>query len=88
MSTRRLGLGISTGMVCVAAFITLTGCVGYVGPDDGGGGVYVAPPEPNVVIFGGDYDRAHDVHDYSHRGYQSRDAAHHFSGGHEGGHGH
>jgi hypothetical protein len=31
-----------------------------------------------VVIFGGDYDRGHDVHAYSHRGYESRAAAHHW----------
>lgn len=69
---------MGTGMLCVAFFIIFTGCVGYVGPD-GGGGVYVAPPAPpNVVIFGGDYDRARDVHVYSHRGYQSRAAAHHW----------
>lgn len=77
MSTRRLGWNIGTVMLCMAAFITLTGCVGYVGPGDGGGAVVVAPPEPDVVVFGGDYDRGRDVHAYSHRGYESRGAAHH-----------
>lgn len=73
MSTRRLGLVSGTVMLCMAVFIILTGCAAYVGPDDGGGGgVYVAPPEPGVVIFGGDYDRGRDVHAYSHRGYESR----------------
>ncbi len=71
MSTRRLGLSIGTVMLCMACFIILTGCVGYVGPD-GGGGVVVTPPAPDVVIFGGGYDRGHDVHAYSHRGYESR----------------
>lgn len=71
MSTRRLGLIIGTLMLCMAAFITFTGCVGYVGPD-GGGGVVVTPPAPDVVIFGGDYDGDRDAHAYSHRGYESR----------------
>jgi hypothetical protein len=78
MSTRRLGWIIGTVMLCMAVFITLTGCVGYVGPGDGGGAVVVSPPEPDVVVFGGDYDRGHDVHAYSHRGYQSRSVAHHW----------
>jgi hypothetical protein len=77
MSTRRLGLIIGMVMLCMTFFITWTGCVGYVGPD-GGGGVVVTPPEPDVVIFGGDYDRGRDVHAYSHRGYESR----HDAGGH------
>src|SRR5580692_5333259 len=78
MSTRRLsGFIIGTVMLCMALFITSTGCVGYVDPGDGGGGVVVTPPEPDVVIFGGDYDRGRDVHAYSHRGYESRGAAHH-----------
>ncbi|MGH7941730.1 MAG: hypothetical protein ACREE6_04975 [Limisphaerales bacterium] len=86
MSTRRLGSVIVAVMLCVAFFLTLTGCVGYVGPDDdGGGAVYVTPPAPDVVIFGGDYDRPHDVHAYSHRGFESRADARH--GGHgDGGH--
>jgi hypothetical protein len=73
-------LTIGTVMLCMAFFITVTGCVGYVGPDGDGGGVVVTPPAPDVVIFGGDYDRGHDVHAYSHRGYESRSEAHH--GGH------
>ena len=76
MSIRRLGTGTGMVMLCVAFFIILTGCVGYVGPDGDGGAVYVPPPAPDVVIFGGDYDRAHDAHVYSHRGFQSRGAAH------------
>jgi hypothetical protein len=34
-------------------------------------------------LFGGDYDRGRDVHNYSHRGFESRGAAH--SGGGRGG---
>lgn len=76
MSTRRLGWICGTVMLCVASFTILTGCVGYVGP--GGGDVYVAPPPVEVGVFGGVYDRGHDVHVYSHRGYDSRAAAHHW----------
>lgn len=81
MSTRRLsglrvGWIIGMAMLCMGFFITLTGCVGYVGPGDGGA-VYVAPPQPDVVIFGGDYDRDHDEHSYSHRGYESRHGGDH-----------
>jgi hypothetical protein len=67
MSIRRLGFSIGTAMLCVAILTIFTGCVGFVGPG-GGGAVIVGPP----VVFGGDYDRGHDVHDYSHRGYESR----------------
>jgi len=71
MSARRFsGLTIGAIMLCMALFTILTGCAAYVSP--GGGGVYVSPPAPDVVIFGGDYDRGHDVHAYSHRGYESR----------------
>jgi hypothetical protein len=72
MSTRRLGLRIGTVMLCMALFFIVTGCVGYV--DGGGGAVVVGPPAPvvDVGVFGGDYDRAHDVHVYSHRGFESR----------------
>jgi hypothetical protein len=77
MSTRRLrSLTIGTVMLCMALFITLTGCV-VSGDGDGGGAVVVAPPVPDVVVFGGDYDRGRDVHAYSHRGYESRQEAHH-----------
>jgi hypothetical protein len=48
----------------VAEDITMTGCV--VG-------------EPDVYLFGGGYDHGRDVHNYSHRGAESRGAAH--SGG-------
>jgi hypothetical protein len=70
---RRFYFSVSVAVLCVASLIFFSGCVGYV--DDGGGAVVVAPPEP-VVVFGGDYDRGRDVHVYSHRGYQSRQAVH------------
>lgn len=54
---------------CTALMVILTGCVGYV---DGGGGVVVGAPEPDVVVFGGDYYHGHDAHAYSQRGYSSR----------------
>jgi hypothetical protein len=65
-----LALGIA-----VLAATALTGCLGFVG----GGGDYggeVVVPEPDLVIFGGGYDRGRDVHDYSHRGHESREVAH------------
>ena len=76
----KIGLGI-------AVLAGLTGCVGYVdgGYVDGGydGGVVVA--EPDVYFFGGGYDRGRDVHDYSHRGSESRAVAHPGGGGRGGG---
>ena len=53
-----------------ALVATLTGCAAYV---DGGytGGAVVAP-DPDVVVFGGVYERGRDVHAYSHRGSVSR----------------
>ena len=63
----KLGLG-------VALLAVLTGCVGYV---DGGYGETVIVPGPDVYLFGGGYyERGHDVHYYSHRGFESRGAAH------------
>jgi hypothetical protein len=51
----------------------LTGCAGY-----GGGGYYgdVVVAEPDQYLFGGDYDRERDTHNYSHRGSESRQVAH------------
>lgn len=75
-------LKFGAGTLLVAS---LTGCVGYV---DGGGAVgYVAPvfvPVPEVYIYGGGYERGHDVHIYSERGHESRGFAHPGGGGHEG----
>ncbi len=64
-------VALASGTVVVTA---LSGCVGYV---DGGyvGGAVVAP-DPDVVVFGGAYERGHDVHAYSHRGSESRGGDH------------
>ena len=56
-----------------ALLATLIGCVGYVG---GGYGGDVVVAEPDVYVFGGGYERGRDVHDYSHRGAESRAVAH------------
>ena len=85
-SVDRIKIGL--GIVLLAA---LTGCVGYV--DGGYYGGPVVVPGPSVYFWGGDYDRGHDVHVYSHRGYESRAVAHpsashgagHYSGGGHGG---
>jgi hypothetical protein len=68
----KIGLGI-------ALLTVLMGCVGYV---DGGYGGTVVVPGPDVYLFGGGYDRGRDVHDYSHRGSESRAVAHPAGGGH------
>lgn len=65
--------------VGIALLAIITGCVGYV---DGGYGAVVVPG-PDVHFYGGFYERGRDVHVYSHRGYESRGAAHP-SGGHGG----
>ncbi len=66
----KIGLGI-TLLALVA------GCFGYVGGgyDAGGdyGGVVVVP---GPFFFDGYYEGGRDVHAYSHRGYESRSAAH------------
>ena len=75
----KMGLG-------AAVLALLTGCVGYV---DGGYGAAVVVPAPDVYFWGGGYyERGHDVHAYSHRGFESRVIAHppipppvHFGGG-------
>jgi len=59
---------------------TLTGCAGYYGPGYYGSTVVVS--EPDMYLFGGDYGRGRDVRNYSHRGSESRGAAH--SGGSHG----
>ncbi len=58
----------------MALVLTITGCVGYV--DGGYVGPVVVDPEPDVFIFGGGYERGHDVHGWSHRGGESRGEAH------------
>ena len=62
----KIGLGI-------ALLAALTGCMGYVG---GGYGGAVAVPVPDMYFYGGSYERGRDVHEYSHRGVESRAAAH------------
>ena len=72
----RIKIGLLIGLLTV-----LTGCAGY-----GGGPYYygdtVVVSEPDMYLFGGYYDRGRDAHHYSHRGSQSRGAAH--SGGSHG----
>ena len=70
MKTRSRVLEAAGILFCGALLFLLTGCVSYV---RGGGGVaVVGPAPPDVVVFGGDYDHGHDVHSWSHRGYDSR----------------
>jgi hypothetical protein len=74
---------IGLGVVLLAA---LTGCVGWVDGGYGGGyGGAVVVPDPDIVLFGGGYDRGRDVHVYSQRGFASRAVAHPSGGGHGGG---
>jgi hypothetical protein len=54
--------------------VALTGCVGYVASGYYDGAVVV--PEPDQYLFGGEYYHGRDAHDYSHRGSESRAAAH------------
>jgi len=67
----RIRIGLMIGLL-----MALTGCGGYWG-----GGYYygdegVVVSEPDMFLFGGDYGRGRDVHNYSHRGSVSRGAAH------------
>ena len=61
---------IRMGLAIVALAALTNGCVGFVG--GGGGGGVVVDPAPDVVLFGGSYDRGRDVHGYSQRGAESR----------------
>lgn len=75
-------------MLCMAFSVILTGCTGYahVGPGGPNGGtVFISPPAPNVVVFGGTFDRPSAVRAYSHRGFNSRAAARGRGGGGRGG---
>ena len=70
----RIKIGLLIGLLTA-----LTGCGGY------GGGPYYnerVVVEPDMYVFGGYYDNGRDAHNYSHRGSQSRGAAH--SGGSHG----
>jgi hypothetical protein len=59
-------------LIVIGLLMILTGCAGsgdYYGDDVDNG--------PDLYLFGGDFDRGHDVHHFSHRGSESRGAAHH-----------
>jgi hypothetical protein len=78
---KRIKVGLAIGLV-TGWLLALTGC--WWGGGGGGyynDGVWVA--EPDVYLFGGGYDHGRDIHNYSHRGAESRGAAH--SGGNHGG---
>jgi hypothetical protein len=88
LASRVWGAVQKMGLVIIFA-VALTGCGAYVGGygdyggygggydgDDGGGS--------DLFLFGGNYDRGGDVHNYSHRGSVSRSAAS-GGGGHVGG---
>ena len=64
---------IKIGLV-IGWLMAVTGCVGYVAEGYYGGGVVV--PEPDQYLFGGVYYDGRDAHNYSHRGHESRNAAH------------
>ena len=68
-SARRIKNWVGITVVAV-----ITGCVGYVDSGYYGGGYsgVVVVPAPTVYFWGGGYERGHDVHGYSHRGYESR----------------
>jgi len=73
---------LALGIALLAALAGSPGCVvSGEAYDDGGGGVVVE--EPDVFLFGGGFDRRHDAHDFSHRGSESRAAAHHEGRGSE-----
>jgi hypothetical protein len=66
--------------LAIAVLPALTsGCVGFVG--GGGGEAVIVPGPPDVVLFGGGYDRGRDAHGYSQRGAESRGVAHGGGGG-------
>ena len=64
---------IKIGLV-IGLLTALAGCAGY-----GGGGYYgdtVVVSEPDMYFWGGYYDNGRDMHNYSHRGSESRRASH------------
>ena len=65
----------------IALLAASTGCIVPVG-GGGYGGDVVVPGPPDVVLFGGGFDRGRDVHAYSQRGFASRAAAHPGGGAH------
>lgn len=59
----------------IALAIGFSGCVGYVGPDDGYGAAYVGPDfyGPDLYVFGGYGGHYHGhFHEFAHRGAVSR----------------
>ena len=56
-----------------ALLASLLGCVGYVEGHHHG---VVVVPAPDLYISGGFYERGPVVHEYSHRGYESRAVVH------------
>ena len=63
---------VKVGLVAML-LAALTGCAGYVGY---GGGGAVVETGPDVGIYGGFYDRGHDIHAFHDRGFRSRAVAH------------
>jgi hypothetical protein len=61
---------IKIGLAIAGLSVLTGGCVGFVGGR--GGGAVMVPGSPDVVLFGGGYDRGRDVHGYSQRGAESR----------------
>jgi hypothetical protein len=71
----RIKIGLVVGLLAA-----LTGCAAYGGGGYyGDTGYYYGVSEPDMYLFGGDYYRGRDAHNYSHRGTESRGVAH--SGG-------
>ena len=70
---------VKIGLV-VVLFMSFIGCAGYW---DGG---YYGPVVPGAgVYFYDDYhERGPVVYNYSHRGHESHESAHHGGGGHSG----
>ena len=69
----RIKIGLVIGLLVV-----LSGCAGFW-VEEGYYGYYgdaVMVSEPDLYLFGGDYYRGRDAHNYSHRGSESRRAAH------------
>ena len=68
----RVKIGLMIGLLA-----TLSGCAGFWGAGYYyGDAVVVSAPVPDMYLFGGDFERGRDVHNYSHRGSESRGAAH------------
>ena len=64
---------IKTALV-IGLLAALTGCIGFWGRGYYHGTVVVS--EPDQYLFGVIDYNGRDVHRYSHRGYESREAAH------------